>query len=97
MARTPMVFKLPDPPPNLELSPLANKTIDQAVDWLKDVLEINVRPRYLKTNTDSGELRCQIVSNRRMYSTAELYRFIATRPGHTAGKRNNLPDQPTGT
>ena len=88
MARTPMRFDIPDPPPDWELSNWPGNDIDEAVEWYKKRNIKKVTKRYLKTNTDSGELKCQIVAGRRMYSTAELWRFIVTRPSHTAGKRN---------
>ena len=81
MART-----IPEPPTGVTLSPVANKTIDDAKAWLGEVLEVDVSTRYLKSATDAGELRCQIVAGRRRYSTAELWRFMLSRPERTAGR-----------
>lgn len=80
-----MAQVLPPPPPGVVLSPVANKTIDEAKVWLQTALEVDVSTRYLKASTDAGELRCQIVAGRRRYSTMELYRFLITRPERTAG------------
>jgi hypothetical protein len=87
MSKTIAAPIVPEPPGELELSPVPNKSAAQAVEWYRDRLDLEVTPRYLKAATDAGELRCQIVARRRMYSTAELYRFVVTRPGHTTGKR----------
>ena len=89
MARTPMTFNIPNPPPDVALSPVANKTADSAVDWLRSVLDIHVTTRYIKTQTEAGELRCQIVAGKRLYSTAELYKFILSRPGQTKGSKRH--------
>lgn len=79
--------EVPAPPLNVVLSPVPNLTAAQAVEWCRSELELCITARYLKSATDSGQLRCQIVAGRRMYSTRELFRFIVTRPPHTAAKR----------
>ena len=84
MARMPDA--IPEPPPGLILSPVANRSIEQARDWYKDKFDLEVTARWLKNQTDAGELHCQIWVGRRMYSTQELYRFLVTRPERTAGK-----------
>jgi hypothetical protein len=81
-----MAFVPPAPPSGVTLSPVANKTIDEAQVWLRDHLELDVSTRYLKSSTDADELHCQIVAGRRRYSTSELYKFVVTRPARTAGR-----------
>lgn len=81
-----MTRTLPAPPPGVALSPVANKSIEDARDWLRDALGVNVTTRYLKAATDARELRCQIVAGRRAYSTAALNEFLVTRPERTSGR-----------
>jgi hypothetical protein len=81
-----MALVLPQPPTGVTLSPVANKTLDDAQAWLRSALEVDVSTTYLKKQTDANELRCQIVAGRRRYSTAELFRFLVTRPERTAGR-----------
>lgn len=71
------------------LSPVPALTAAEAVEWYRSALGVTVTPRYLKTMTEASHLRCQIVAGRRQYSTAELYRFIVTRPSHTAAKKES--------
>lgn len=92
MARSPIPSDLPPPPAGLELSNVWNKTVTQAVEWLKEPpIEIEVTERFLKVSTDEDELPCRIVAAKRMYSTADLYRFIMTRPTHTKMKGHKFP------
>jgi hypothetical protein len=84
MARVEVPVQVPAPPPGLALSPVPDKTVKHAVDWYADI-GVPVTARWLKTVTDRRELACRIVAGRRMYSTAELWRFITTRPTRTAG------------
>lgn len=86
MSRAPMI-DIPAAPDSVTLSPVPALTAPEAVEWYRNMLGVGVTPRYLKTVTEAGQLRCQIVAGRRQYSTAELYRFIVTRPGHTAAKK----------
>lgn len=96
MARMPEQF--PDPPPDLPISSMWNKRIDEAVDWCtKDAGVKHITERYLRTSTDDGKLRCKVIANKRMYSTEELYRFLVSHPGQTRGKRNRPAESSTGT
>lgn len=79
--------EIPDPPPGVVLSPVANKSIDEALTWLREVLEVSVSRRFVRCSTDTQDLRCQIIAGRRRYSTAELYRWIVTRPTSTAARK----------
>ena len=83
MSRPPTTFEIPAPPPGLLLSPVPDKTLEQAVEWINTVLGPKVTERYLKSQTDKGELRTQVITRCRYYSTSELYRFILSR-GQTA-------------
>src|SRR5262245_56389503 len=97
---TRMPEAIPEPPEGLILSPVANRTIEQAAEWYKEQFGLEVTTLWLKRQTDAGELHCQIWAGRRMYSTKELYRFLVTRPERTAGGkryancgRNYVEDQ----
>ncbi|MFV9634854.1 hypothetical protein [Mycobacterium neumannii] len=89
LSRTPIAMDIPAPPIGVQLSPVANKTATEAVEWYRSTLSVSVTTRYLKSATEAGELRCQIIAGKRRYSTAELYRFIVTRPSHTAAKKEH--------
>lgn len=79
---------LPQPPQGVLLSEVPALTDAQACQWFAVALGLDgITPRWLKTVTESGELQCRIVARRRRYSTAELFRFIVSRPNHTAGKK----------
>lgn len=78
MSKAPEV--LPAPPEGLVLSPVPNKTLTQAREWVRDELGLEVTISYLKKSTDRGQLVAPIIGPRRMYSTAELFRFLCTRP-----------------
>lgn len=78
MSKAPDV--LPAPPEGLNLSPVPNKTLHEAQDWIRDELGLAVTISYLKKSTDRGLLSAPIIGPRRMYSTAELFRFLCTRP-----------------
>lgn len=84
MARVELPVKVPDPPPSLNVSPVPDKTVGDAVAWYARI-GVPVTERWIKTVTDRRELACRIVAGRRMYSTEELWRFIVTRPTRTAG------------
>lgn len=84
MARVELPIPVPAPPASLSVSPVPDKTVSDAVAWYRGI-SVEVSERWLKTVTDRKELMCRIVAGRRMYSTAELWRFIVTRPTHTAG------------
>lgn len=84
MARTQLSVRIPAPPASLAVSPVPDKTVGDAVAWYH-AIGVEVTERWLKAVTDRKELMCRIVAGRRMYSTAELWRFIVTRPSRTAG------------
>lgn len=84
MARVELPVHVPDPPASLDVSPVPDKTVTDAVTWYRGI-GVEVTERWLKTVTDRKELMCRIVAGRRMYSTEELWRFIVTRPTRTAG------------
>jgi len=84
MARVNIPLPVPEPPVDLCISPVPDKTVSGAVEWYRGI-GIEVTERWLKTVTDRRELACRIVAGRRCYSTAELWRFITTRPTRTAG------------
>jgi hypothetical protein len=75
-----MALSIPNPPDNVRLSPVPNKTVEQAVQWFRAELELNITPRFIRRATSEGKLRCHILARRRMYSTADLYAFVVTRP-----------------
>jgi hypothetical protein len=79
---------IPAPPPGLDLNEIPNKSLDEAVTWLQEKLDVEVKPRFLRDATNQGKLTCRIVAQRRRYSTAELYRFIVTLPTATARKEH---------
>jgi hypothetical protein len=80
------VSNIPEPPASLDLSPVPNMRVDQAVVWLRDTLGINVTERYLRRQTDAGELRCAVIAGARHYSSRALYEWLVTRPAHTKAK-----------
>lgn len=84
MARVEVPVRVPDPPAHLDVSPIPDKTVADAVAWYAGI-GVPVTERWIKTVTDRRELSCRIVEGRRMYSTEELWRFIVTRPTRTAG------------
>jgi hypothetical protein len=84
MARVELPVRIPEPPASLNVSPVPDKTVADAVAWYAGI-GVEVTERWLKTVTDRKELTCRIIAGRRMYSTAELWRFIVTRPTRTAG------------
>jgi hypothetical protein len=84
MARVELRVCVPEPPGSLGVSPVPDKTVKDAVAWYRDI-GVEVTARYLKAATDRNELMCRIIAGRRRYSTAELWRFITTRPTRTAG------------
>lgn len=84
MARVELPVPVPEPPEKLNVSPIPDKTITDAVEWYRGI-GVEVTERWLKTVTDRRELMCRIIAGRRMYSTSELWRFIVTRPSRTAG------------
>ncbi len=71
---------LPAPPEGVALSPVPNKTLAEAQKWVRDELGLEVSISYLKKSTDRGLLTAPIIGPRRMYATAELFRFLCTRP-----------------
>ena len=89
VSRMPTDIDIPAPPIGVELSPVPALVAVKAVEWYRNTLCVNVTTRYLKSATEAGDLRCQIIAGRRRYSTAELYRFIVTRPSHTAAKKEH--------
>lgn len=84
MARVELPVCVPEPPAWLSVSPVPDKTVQDAVAWYQGI-GVVVTERWLKSVTDRRELVCRIVAGRRMYSTQELWRFIVTRPTRTAG------------
>lgn len=84
MARVEPTVHVPEPPTWLNVSPVPDKTVADAVAWYRGI-GVEVTERWLKSVTDRKELMCRIVAGRRMYSTEELWRFIVTRPTRTAG------------
>jgi len=84
MARVEIPVRVPDPPAHLEVSPVPDKTVAEAVAWYQGI-GVKVTERWIKTVTDRKELHCRIIAGRRCYSTEELWRFITTRPTRTAG------------
>jgi hypothetical protein len=92
MARVELSNKVPDPPATLNVSPVPDKTVSDAVSWYAGI-GVPVTERWIKTVTDRRELMCRIVAGRRMYSTAELWRFIVTRPTRTAGAARYVNQQ----
>lgn len=78
MSKAPEV--VPAPPEGVILSPVPNKTLHEAQAWVKETLGLEVTISYLKKSTDRGQLTAPIIGPRRMYSTAELFRFLCTRP-----------------
>ncbi len=84
MARVEVPASVPDPPASLVLSSVPDKTVSDAVEWYA-AIGVPVTERWIKTVTDRRELACRIVAGRRMYTTAELWRFIVSRPSRTAG------------
>lgn len=71
---------VPAPPEGVILSPVPNKTLEQAQAWIREALGLEVTISYLKKSTDRGQLVAPIIGPRRMYATAELFRFLCTRP-----------------
>ncbi|WP_302776023.1 hypothetical protein [Mycolicibacterium neoaurum] len=69
---------------------MPDKTVTDAVEWYRGI-GVEVTERWLKTVTDRKELTCRIIAGRRMYATAELWRFITTRPTRTAGAARYNP------
>jgi hypothetical protein len=84
MAKVELPVSVPEPPSRLNVSPVPDKTVSDAVTWYQGI-GVEVTQRWLKSVTDRKELVCRIVAGRRMYSTEELWRFITTRPTRTAG------------
>lgn len=84
MARVEPKICVPEPPAWLGVSPIPDKTVSDAVAWYASI-GVPITQRWVKTVTDRRQLSCRIVAGRRMYSTQELWRFIVTRPTHTAG------------
>ena len=84
MARLQPDARVPEPPTWLSLSPVPDKSVETAVNWYRGI-GVHVTERWLKSVTDRRELMCRIVAGKRCYSTAELWRFIVTRPSRTAG------------
>ena len=72
-----MTHRIPD---GIQLSPVPNMTVEDAVLWYKNELGVTVTRRYLKECTNVGTLRCSIIAGRRTYSSESLYEFIVTRP-----------------
>lgn len=64
------------------LSPVPDRTTEQAAQWITK-LGPEVSERYIRSQTDKGELNCSVIAGRRYYSTSELYRFVLSR-GRTA-------------
>lgn len=86
MARTPIVFKAPDPPPGLDLSPVPNiKGAVNAAAWINDTLGIPVTPRYVAHQTNVDALECALIMGARWYSTRGLYTFIMSKTRPTTG------------
>lgn len=84
MSRVPT--PIPEPPPSLSLSPVPNMRLDAAAHWLRESLGINVTERYLRRQTDSGDLRCALIAGTRHYSSRALFEWVVTRPDHTKAK-----------
>lgn len=61
----------------------------QAVQWLRRELELAVTERYLKSETERGELRATLMANCRMYSSADLWHWACTRPTAKPGRKPN--------
>jgi|SRR5271166_364683 len=85
MARVEPKICVAEPPTWLSLSHIPDKSVKDAVEWYWGIGVTTVTERWLKAVTDRRELACRIIAGRRMYSTAELWRFIVTRPSRTAG------------
>lgn len=75
---------IPSPPSGVTLNPIPNKTMAEAAAWCAETLEVPVTERYLKNCADSRELRVSLIGGKRYVSTAELWRFITTRPARKA-------------
>lgn len=71
---------IPAPPEGVILSPVPNLKLEDAQTWIREALGLDVTISYLKKSTDRGQLVAPIIGPRRMYATAELFRFLCTRP-----------------
>ncbi len=71
---------LPAPPEGVRLSPVPNKTVEEAVTWLAAELQMEITPRYVRRSVAEGKLKCHIVARRRMLSTFDLYSWIVGHP-----------------
>lgn len=76
---------LPAPPDGVRLSPVPNKTVDDAVNWLRSELEMPVTARYIRRCVADGTLPYQVIARRLMFSTADLYAWVVGgSPKHNA-------------
>lgn len=86
MARIPIVFKAPDPPPGLELSLVPNiKGHEAAAKWVADTLGIPITPRYIAHQTNARALSCAVIAGSRYYSTRALWDFVMSKTRPTTG------------
>ena len=75
MAPMPRIPYRPDPPPDLELSPLFElEGIDGAADWVRENLRLPATGRWIHDHTIAGHIVRGFC--RRRYSSLELYNFV---------------------
>lgn len=73
-----MTFVHPDPPPGVILSPIPEHDLAGATSYCNNVLRLPCTARWLKAATDRGDLACNIVGGRRLYSTQALFDLAVT-------------------
>jgi hypothetical protein len=77
MARMPVTPYRPDPPPDLELSPLFDiEGNDGAAKWVREKLKWPATPRWIHDHTIAGHIRYTRALGKRRYSSLELYNFV---------------------
>lgn len=75
-----MAFHIPDPPANLDLSPLPTiKGKPAAAAWIRDTLGVEISPRAIKTATDRRQIEVAKLGGACYYSPLGLYRFVMSK------------------
>ena len=88
MARTASIPYRPEPPPDLELSPLLDiEGKEGAADWVRDNIKWPATGRWIHDHTIAGHIRYSRALGKRWYSSLELYNFVMAQ-GSSAGSKS---------
>lgn len=80
MSRPPAVSTNPDPPANLDLSPLPKiRGKANAAQWIRDTLGVDMSESSIKTATTRRQIEVARIGGNCFYSELGLYRFVMSK------------------